>query len=107
LEVEGLSVRHPDGALAIDRVSFTLERGSFTVITGPVGAGKSTLFDLLLRFNDPDSGSIALGGIDLRQLPLTELRRHITLVPQQPALFTGSVRYNIAYGRPGAGRGGV
>jgi len=87
---------------ALKDLSLDVPSGRSLALVGPSGAGKSTLFDLLLRFNDPDSGSIALGGIDLRQLPLMELRRHITLVPQQPALFTGTVRYNIAYGRPGA-----
>ena len=83
---------------------FTLEAaaGRSLALVGPSGAGKSTVFELLQRFYDPDSGSIALDGTDIRDLSLNVLRSQIALVPQQPALFTGSVRYNIAYGKPGA-----
>ena len=69
---------------------------------GPSGAGKSTVFELLQRFYDPQQGRVLLDGRDIRELGLQQLREHIALVPQQPALFTGDVRYNIAYGRPGA-----
>jgi len=57
---------------------------------------------LLQRFYDPQQGRVLLDGRDIRELGLQQLREHIALVPQQPALFTGDVRYNIAYGRPGA-----
>ena len=70
---------------------------------GPSGAGKSTVFELLQRFYDPQQGRVLLDGTDIRQLGLRQLRENIALVPQQPALFTGDVRYNIAYGKPGAG----
>ena len=69
---------------------------------GPSGAGKSTVFELLQRFYDPQQGRITLDGEDIRELGLQQLRSHIALVPQQPALFTGDVRYNIRYGRPEA-----
>lgn len=83
---------------------FTLEAaaGRSLALVGPSGAGKSTVFELLQRFYDPDSGSIMLDGRDIRELSLQALRSQIALVPQQPALFTGSVRYNIAYGKPAA-----
>ena len=69
---------------------------------GPSGAGKSTIFELLQRFYDPQQGRVLLNGEDIRKLGLRQLRSHIALVPQQPALFTGDVRYNISYGRPDA-----
>ncbi len=80
---------------------FTLDipAGKSLALVGPSGAGKSTVFELLQRFYDPQEGSILLGGVDIRDLTLNDLREHIALVPQQPALFTGDVRYNIAYGK--------
>jgi subfamily B ATP-binding cassette protein MsbA len=69
---------------------------------GPSGAGKTTLVSLLPRFWDPDQGRVLLDGIDIRTLRLSDLRSAIAVVPQEPALFSGSVRENIAYARPGA-----
>ena len=71
-------------------------------LVGPSGAGKSTLFHLLLRFYDPGAGRVRLGGQDLRDLDLVAIRDFIGLVPQDPALFSTSIRDNIAFGRPDA-----
>lgn len=71
-------------------------------LVGETGAGKSTVLKLLIRFYDPDTGSVRLDGMDLRALDLTGYRRRLGYVPQEPFLFTGSVRDNIAYGRPDA-----
>ena len=71
-------------------------------LVGPSGAGKSTLFHLLLRFYDPVSGTVRLCGENLRDLALSEIRQYIGLVPQEPALFSTSVRDNISFGRPDA-----
>jgi ATP-binding cassette subfamily B protein len=79
-----------------------IEAGKSLALVGPSGAGKSTVFELLQRFYDPQQGQILLDGTDVRELGLQQLREHIALVPQQPALFTGDVHYNIAYGKPGA-----
>jgi ATP-binding cassette subfamily B protein len=87
---------------ALQNFSLRMEAGQSLALVGPSGAGKSTVFELLLRFYDPDDGCITLDGRDLREIGLQQLRENIALVPQQPALFTGDVRYNIAYGRPGA-----
>ena len=87
---------------ALDDFSLHIERGKSLALVGPSGAGKSTVFELLQRFYDPQQGSISLDGKDLRSLGLTHLRKHMALVPQQPALFTADVRYNIAYGKPDA-----
>jgi ATP-binding cassette subfamily B protein len=83
-------------------VSFTVPAGKICAIVGASGAGKSTLADLLLRFYDPDAGTIAIDGQDIRQLRLDDLRRQVAIVEQTPYLFRASVRENIAYGRPGA-----
>lgn len=87
----------PDEA-ALEQLSLEIEAGRSLALVGPSGAGKSTIFELLLRFYDPQRGRILLNGRDIRELRLQQLRENIALVPQQPALFTGTVRYNIAYG---------
>ncbi len=87
---------------ALREFSLEISSGKSLALVGPSGAGKSTVFELLLRFYDPQAGHVTLDGIDIRELSLEELRSHIALVPQQPVLFTGDVRYNIAYGCPDA-----
>ena len=87
---------------ALRDFSLHIEAGKSLALVGPSGAGKSTVFELLQRFYDPQQGTVLLDGIDIRELGLRQLREHIALVPQQPALFTGDVRYNIAYGKPDA-----
>jgi ATP-binding cassette, subfamily B, bacterial len=83
-------------------VSFTIPAGQMCAIVGASGVGKSTLADLLLRFHDVDSGSIAIDGQDIRQLRLEDLRRQVAMVEQSPYFFRASIRENIAYGRPEA-----
>jgi ATP-binding cassette subfamily B protein len=87
---------------AIDGITLHVPAGSSVALVGASGAGKSTLVDLLLRFYEPDGGSIRLDGIETRRVDPQALRRHFALVPQQPVLFTGSVLDNIRYGVPGA-----
>ncbi|WP_226899398.1 ABC transporter ATP-binding protein [Nonomuraea phyllanthi] len=87
---------------ALREVTFTASPGEVVVIAGPSGAGKSTLVKLLLRFYDPDAGRILLDGADLRGLTRESLRENVTVLHQETLLFSGSVRDNIAYGRPGA-----
>lgn len=84
---------------ALKDFSLSIEAGKSLALVGPSGAGKSTVFELLQRFYDPQQGRVLLDGRDIRELGLQQLREHIALVPQQPALFTGDVRYNIAYGK--------
>jgi ABC transporter fused permease/ATP-binding protein len=76
--------------------------GERIALVGPSGAGKSTIVSLLLRFYDPDSGQVLLDGKDAREYSLHELRRQIALVPQDVFLFGGTLRENIAYGKPDA-----
>lgn len=87
---------------ALASLSLNAEQGKVLALVGPSGAGKTTLFELLQRFYDPQSGSIEFGGTDIRQLEPTELRRQMALVPQQPALFSSDVMHNIRYGNPDA-----
>lgn len=86
----------------LDRLSLRIPAGSICAVLGPSGAGKSTLADLLVRFYDPQAGTIRLDGHDLRDLRLADLRRHVMLLDQAPYLFHTSVRENITYAAPGA-----
>ena len=87
-------------SMAINNVSFVIHPGENVALVGPSGAGKSTLFDLILRLYDADEGSVRLEGIEIRELDPVELRSHIAVVSQQPAIFTGNVFDNIRYGQP-------
>ncbi len=89
----------PDYA-ALDGFTFEIKPGEAVALVGPSGAGKSTTFQLLLRFFAPQSGMIAFDGIDLADLDPEELRRHISIVAQDPVIFSGSIADNIRYGRP-------
>ena len=90
------------GDAVLEDLSFRVAPGTICAILGPSGVGKSTLADLLVRFYDPDAGSIRIDGRDLRSLPLADLRHAILLVDQAPYLFHATVRENIAYARPEA-----
>ena len=87
---------------ATEGLSLTAEQGKVLALVGPSGAGKTTLFELMQRFYDPQSGSITLGGVDIRQINPDDLRHKMALVPQQPALFSHDVFHNIRYGNPSA-----
>ncbi len=80
-------------------VSMTIAAGEHVALVGPSGAGKSTLIKLLMRFYDVKGGMLALDGVDVRAMPLAFLRSHVGLVQQEPFLFNGTVRENIAYGK--------
>ncbi|MDC3235171.1 ABC transporter transmembrane domain-containing protein [Candidatus Puniceispirillum sp.] len=87
---------------AIADLDFSVVAGERVAIVGPSGAGKSTIFHLLLRFYDPLVGAVRVGGANVRDLSLAELREHIGLVPQESALFSSTLRDNIAFGKPDA-----
>lgn len=86
----------------LDDISLVMAPGEVVALVGPSGAGKTTLASLLPRFFDVTSGRITIDGVDIRDLTLQELRTAIGIVPQEPALFSGSARDNIAYARPEA-----
>jgi ATP-binding cassette, subfamily B, heavy metal transporter len=88
-------------------VDFAVPSGATVAIVGPSGAGKSTIARLLFRFYDVDGGEIAIDGQDIRAVSQDSLRRAIGVVPQDTVLFNDTIFYNIAYGRPGAGRAEV
>lgn len=91
----------PDAPLITD-LSLVAEPGQTVAIVGPTGAGKTTLVNLLMRFYEIDGGRITLDGVDTRTVPRAELRSRIGMVLQDTWLFGGTIRDNIAYGRPGA-----
>ncbi|WP_430336015.1 ABC transporter ATP-binding protein [Rhodococcus sp. ACT016] len=83
-------------------VSLVIPAGSTVVVTGPTASGKSTLLGLLMRFADPDRGTVVIGGADLRDLSYRAFADTISFLPQDPTLFTGTVAANIRVGRPDA-----
>jgi ATP-binding cassette, subfamily C, bacterial CydD len=89
---------------ALSDLTLTLEAGTRTALVGRSGAGKSTLVNLLMRFVDPDSGTISANGAEITSLPAKTWREYVALVPQRPHLFYGSVLENISLARPEASR---
>jgi ATP-binding cassette subfamily C protein CydCD len=102
LRFEGVTFAYPGRDAALREVSFTLQPGETLGLVGPSGAGKSTIIWLLLRFFDPQSGRILLGGQDLRELPLETVRRQFAIVAQDTYLFHGTVADNLRLGKPDA-----
>ncbi|AKJ15624.1 hypothetical protein ABB07_37850 [Streptomyces incarnatus] len=90
------------GHPVLEGAHLDIATGLLVAVTRPSGAGKSTLGKLLLRFHEPYRGRILLDGRDIAELPVEEVRHHITLLPQDSMLFDGTVRDNITFGRPDA-----
>ncbi len=91
-----------DDTLVLSNVSFQIEAGKSVALVGPSGSGKTTICSLLPRFYDVTGGSVRIDGQDIRELTLESLRNQIGLVQQDVYLFCGTIRENIAYGKPGA-----
>lgn len=91
----------PENA-ALTAANISIKAGETVALVGPSGAGKSTIIQLLLRYYDPQHGSVSIDGIDLRDMQRGEFRQDISLVPQDPVIFATSARENIRFGRPGA-----
>ena len=99
LRFDKVSFAYPSRASAkvLQEVSFAIEAGEMVALVGPSGAGKSTLFDLAQRFYDPAAGEIFLGGSELKDLRLDSVRGALGFVPQDPVLFSGTLRENLIY----------
>lgn len=102
LAFEDVSFRYASDKPLIDGLSMHARPGSTVAIVGPTGAGKTTLVNLIMRFYDVDAGVIALGGLDTRRMTRDDLRARTGMVLQDTWLFSGTIRENIAYGRPDA-----
>jgi ATP-binding cassette, subfamily B, bacterial MsbA len=94
--------RSPSLPWTLEDIDLRCDPGEVLALVGPSGGGKTTLVSLLPRFWDVDKGRVLLDGVDVRNLRLADLRSAIGIVPQDPALFSGTIRENIAYARPGA-----
>ena len=99
LDLRDVSFAYEPGKPVLQQLNLRVEPGQVVALVGPSGAGKTTLFSLLLRFNQAQQGELLLDGVDLRDLRAAELRRSIALVPQQSALFSGTVAEAIRFGR--------
>ncbi|WP_203580440.1 ABC transporter ATP-binding protein [Microbacterium hibisci] len=102
LEFEDVSFRYVADKPLIDELTLAARPGSTVAIVGPTGAGKTTLVNLIMRFYDADAGRITLDGVDTRRMTRDDLRARTGMVLQDTWLFAGTIRENIAYGRPGA-----
>jgi len=96
--------RYGDGEAVLRDVEVTIDQGQAVALVGASGAGKTSMANLVPRFYDPTGGRIEIDGIDIAGVTLRSLRSQIGIVPQEPILFSGSVRENIAYGKPEAGQ---
>ncbi|MEI8136052.1 MAG: ABC transporter ATP-binding protein [Bacteroidota bacterium] len=104
IEFNSVSFNYPSRPdfKVLQNISFKAEAGQTIALVGSSGSGKTTIASLILRFYDPNNGKILIDGIDSKSISLTELRKQIALVPQDVILFAGSIKDNIAYGKPNA-----
>ncbi len=102
--LENVTFRYPSrpDSPALDRLSLSVRAAEKLALVGPSGAGKTTLFQLLLRFHDPQAGAVRVDGVDVRQADPRAVRERFALVPQDPVIFAASVTDNVRYGRSAA-----
>lgn len=99
VELKDVSVRYNDAERpALDHLSVRIEPGEMIAFVGPSGSGKSTVLNLILGFVQPAGGSVLIDDINLARIDLRSLRQHVAIVPQETALFDGSIRQNVTYG---------
>lgn len=104
INIENVDFYYPSrpNTAALKNIDLAIPNGKVVALVGPSGAGKTTLFELLQRFYDPQQGSISFNDSDIRQIQLEHLRQMMGMVPQQPVLFSSNVWHNIRYGKPDA-----
>ena len=102
ISFDGVHFADPDEEEVLTGVDLALEPGEIVAVCGGTGAGKSTLLNLLPRFYDPTAGRVLLGGVDLRDVPLAEVRAAVAVITQRPILFSITLRENLLAGRPDA-----
>jgi ATP-binding cassette subfamily B protein len=102
VEFKDVSFRYPGGAQVLNHMSFVAQPGQTVALLGATGSGKSSIINLIPRFYDPTSGLITIDGHDLRDVTIDSMRKQIGIVLQETNLFTGTIRDNIAFGRPEA-----
>ena len=102
ISFDSVSFAYPGGKPILDNISFDIRAGEHVAVVGASGAGKSTLANLLLRFYEPEQGSIRIDGLDIESYTRASLREQMAIVLQESVLFNASIRENIAYGRTDA-----
>ena len=102
VRLRNVNFSYVKGQPVLKDVSFEVNPGERLAIFGTTGAGKSSIINLIGRFYDPNEGAVEMDGIDLRKVKLASLRRFISIVLQEPYLFSGTIAYNIKFGRPDA-----
>lgn len=103
IEFNSINFKYPSTEnLVLNNISFQISKGNTLGIVGSVGSGKSTIINLILRLFDTNSGIIKIDGNDLKSIPLNLLRKHISVVPQDPFLFSDTINGNIKFGNPNA-----
>ena len=98
LELRDVAYHYPDGPAVLVDIDVEVPAGASVAVVGATGSGKTTIAKLVARFMDPTGGAVLLDGVDLRRIPIDQLRRRIVLVPQEGFLFDGTLAQNIAYG---------
>lgn len=104
IRIEDLWFAYKPGQWVLEEINLEIPAGTTVALVGRTGCGKTTLASLLYRFYEPNRGRILLDGYDIARLGLNELRRQLSIVPQEPVLFQGTAADNIAYGQPDASR---
>ena len=102
VQFEGVGFHYVEGEPVLQDVDMHVQSGQTVALVGPTGAGKTTIVSLLMRFYDVTEGSIMLDGTDIRDISLDSLSKQMSIVPQEPYLFSGTIRDNIRYNRTGA-----
>lgn len=102
VELENIHFSYDEGNEILHGININVDKGQMVALVGPTGSGKTTVMNLMNRFYDVNEGAVKFDGIDVRDMSLQELRDHVGIVLQESVIFTGTIRYNITYGRPDA-----